>query len=297
MDSSVRAMRLVPGHHQYLSGFGYIDFMINSDGTIGFDPAMSSYVDGAGSTTLIIRGLPVTVDVTQLSNTGYYLAHDIADQLDNTTAHAVRLLPGRHEFVTGFATIFYTVTPDGRFDYDPALGGFVSGAGTTTLVVRGLPVTVDVTQLSNSGYYLAQDIVAPFDNTTAHTVRLMPGLHEFVSGYVTFFYTVTADGRFEYDSSMSSYLDGSGTTTLVVRGLPVTIDATRMAGAFFLANDVGTQFDNTVHVVRLLPGQHFFFTTALSFFFTVQPDGTVDYDPGLTGVSGRGTSTLVVPGP
>jgi hypothetical protein len=57
--------------------------------------------------------------------------------LDNFPARvvqALRLLPGRYRFVSGYTAFEFTVTAAGTIDYDSALT-FLSGRGTTTLTV------------------------------------------------------------------------------------------------------------------------------------------------------------------
>src|SRR5262249_28466027 len=75
----------------------------------------------------------------------------------------------------------------------------------------------------------------------------------------------------------------------------VTVDATALSGSY-LFMDYATYEDAAPISVTLLPGQsHFFYTYGSSaVYFTVNADGTVDYDPALDGfMSGRGTGSLV----
>ena len=89
-----------------------------------------------------------------------------------------------------------------------------------------------------------------------------------------------------------------GTATLTVRGLPATVDATRVSCPAFGLNPT-TRWLLTrpaAQQVRLLPGSYTFVSCATgpSFPVTLTPAGTFDYPPDLPAVSGRGTATLVV---
>jgi phenolic acid decarboxylase len=127
------------------------------------------------------------------------------------------------------------------------------------------------------------------------TTRLLPGQHAFWNyGGSSQSFTVANDGTIDYDSALDGFVSGRGTSSLAVTGVALTIDPTAR-GASYLWVDY-TVLEATAPVtVRLLPGQHaVWFSTGLSYSFTVAADGTIDYDPALDGVfSGRGTSTLV----
>ncbi|MBL7512399.1 hypothetical protein I6A94_21380, partial [Frankia sp. CN4] len=110
-------------------------------------------------------------------------------------------------------------------------------------------------------------------------------------------FTVGADGRVDFDPQIG-YASGRGTTTLAVQGLPVTIDATALTcQAFALSPTTGwIPAHPAAGQPRLLPGSFTFVScpAGRTFPLVLTPAGTFDYNPGLTGVSGRGTSTLVV---
>ena len=238
--------------------------------------------DGIEASTLI--------DAHELSG-----AYVWVDYVSYPSASPIRitLTPGQHALWNyGGSPLSFTVADDGTVDYDPALEGIVSGQGTASLAVHGLAVTIDASELSNP--YLWVDYTA-FDSAAPFTTRLLPGQHAFWTyGGSSQSFTVANDGTIDYDSALDGFVSGRGTSSLAVTGVALTIDPTAR-GASYLWVDY-TVLEATAPVtVRLLPGQHaVWFSTGLSYSFTVAADGTIDYDPALDGVfSGRGTSTLV----
>jgi hypothetical protein len=107
--------------------------------------------------------------------------------------------------------------------------------------------------------------------------------------------TVTRDGKFDFDPALT-HLSGQDTSTLVLHGVQVTVDPTRIDGWWALRGVTGDLDTSTPVTVTVMPGQYRFLApdAGLDFVFTVTPGGTVDYDPSLTYLSGQGTPTLIV---
>jgi hypothetical protein len=109
---------------------------------------------------------------------------------------------------------------------------------------------------------------------------------------------VNADGTVDYDASMDTFLSGRGTNELRIQGVSVTIDATELSGSY-LFTDYASYANAAEINLKLLPGDsHFFYTYGGSmFYFTVNANGTVDYDTSMDSfVSGRGTGELRLEG-
>ncbi|MBL7500168.1 hypothetical protein I6A81_28765 [Frankia sp. CN7] len=288
--------QLAPGRYTvHTPGSAAVPFTVNSIGRVDFDPQIS-YLSGRGTTTLAVQGLPVTVDATSLTAQAFSIA-PATGWLNSRTSQVVRLLPGRYSFtVAGSTPVPFTVGADGRVDFDPQIG-YASGRGTTTLAVQGLPVTVDATSLTAQAFSIAP-ATGWLNSRTSQVVRLLPGRYSFtVAGSTPVPFTVGADGRVDFDPQIG-YASGRGTTTLAVQGLPVTIDATALTcQAFALSPTTGwIPAHPAAGQPRLLPGSFTFVScpAGRTFPLVLTPAGTFDYNPGLTGVSGRGTSTLVV---
>ena len=200
----------------------------------------------------------------------------------------------------------FDVELDGTVTFDSAYDGVASGSGTTTLTLIGTDVMIDGTALSALGLLVYANGWLTLDNSTTHTLRLMPGSH-FVqySGNVgnrpQLNFDVELDGTVTFDSAYDGVASGSGTTTLTLIGTDVMIDGTALSalGLLVYANGWLTLDNSTTHTLRLMPGSHFVqYTEAGSTMvipFTVDQAGSIDYDPSFDSlVSGRGTSTLTI---
>jgi hypothetical protein len=157
--------------------------------------------------------------------------------------------------------------------------------------VNGYAVTLDASAL---GVPTVSVDGVPCDASAPYRVNLVPGAHTLTTnGSDVASFTVNADGTV---GSASGALTGSG-STLVVNGFAVTLDPTAL-GVAGLALD-GRPLDGTApSTVNLLPGQHTLTTNGTDVtMFTVNPDGTVSYDPALEGaLTGSGTTALAVNG-
>src|SRR5262249_44797084 len=139
------------------------------------------------------------------------------------------------------------------------------------------------------------------DSGLSDYLHLTPGTHtltDFLGSSVTF--TAAADGTVDYDHALDPVLSGRGTTTLVVNGVTVTIDAPALSvrDSLLLENAVLVRSATAVSFT-VLPGNLFLRDGAGGgdFRFTLNANGTVSYAPSLEGLlSGAGTSTLVVHG-
>ena len=211
--------------------------------------------------------------------------------------------------------VTFTVESDGVIDFDASLDGFVSGRGTSTLVLNGFPVTVDGTSLSyrflNMFWIPGISVLNDFEIP----LQLLPGTHQlfintaansFPENPVIFF-SVNVQGEIDFDMSLDGFVSGRGTDTLVLNGFPVTIDGTdlsyRFLNMFWLP---GTSIPNDFALhLQLLPAEHRFFINAGAntflenpvFFFSVSELGLIDFDTSNDGYfSGRATNTLVLDG-
>jgi protein involved in polysaccharide export with SLBB domain len=286
---------LAPGqHYVYVTGYEENWFTVNADGTISYDAALEGAFSGAGTTSLAISGRAVALDASLLGVGIVYLDGVAHDATAPFTAH---LLPGQHYvYVTSYEETWFTVNQDGTIAYDAALEGVFSGAGTTSLAISGRAVTLDASALGVTGLYVdgvLHDATAPF------TVHLLPGRHyEYVTGYDMNWFTVNPNGTISYDAALEGALSGSGTTALTINGRAVTLDASLLGvGTVYLdgvAHDATAPF-----TASLLPGQHYLSTTGANLiWFTVNQDGTINYDPALDGtLSGRGSASLVLLAP
>ena len=278
-----------------------VNFTVNANGTVQYDPTLEGILTGAGSSTLVVHGVTVTVDTTHLSTPS--LALDTEVSVSNAAPFAFTTLPGTFRLADNFASgasLNFTVNADGTVSYDPSLEGIVTGAGTATLAVLGVTVTVDPTPLSSPIMVLDTEI--SLGNSAPLVFTTLPGTYsivddEAVGASVQF--TVSAGGTVSYDPSLEGILTGSGTSTLTVHGITVTIDATHLSLQTLDVDDSEVSLTSQPFTFSALPGQIFLGDPqeATVMQLTINPDGTVTYDPSLQGIfTGSGTNTLTVNG-
>jgi hypothetical protein len=105
-------------------------------GTVGYGVEQRTYLDGVGTSTLVVRGLEVAVDARRLSNPLFNLSSETVN-LGTAEVHVFRLIPGRHLFNNRqSATFVFVVNADGTVDYDDEQRTYLDGAGTPTLIVE-----------------------------------------------------------------------------------------------------------------------------------------------------------------
>jgi hypothetical protein len=278
-----------------------LNFTVNANGTVHYDPTLEGILTGAGSSTLVVHGVTVTVDTTHLSTPNLVIESEVS--VSNTAPFAFSTLPGTFQLMDGYASgssLNFSVNADGTVSYDPSIEGIVTGAGTATLTVLGATVTVDATPLTSP--ILGLDSEIPLGNSAPLAFTTLPGTYtivddEAVGASVQF--TVAANGTVSYDPSLEGILTGSGTSTLTVHGITVTIDATHLSLQALDVDDAIVPLTSQPFTFSALPGQLFLADpqedTAL--YFTINQDGTIGYDPSLQGIfTGSGTNTLVVNG-
>ena len=102
----------------------------------------------------------IKIDATALSCPSFAIP-GIVDALERKINQTVTLEAGSFKIRTAGvdADLRFSVTPDGRVDYaneiDVHQGGFLSGRGSTTLVVLGFAITLDGTLLGTINYAIA----------------------------------------------------------------------------------------------------------------------------------------------
>jgi hypothetical protein len=290
----VQPFRLSLGTHVLLTSPGYrIVFTVTDSWTVDYDHRYDHVVAGRGTQTLAVHGLPVTVDTTGTSYSDTAVSGTGWPNIGKV--RTLNLLPGPHLVQAPSGSVVpFRVTDAGRVEFDPALDRMLSGRNTTTLAVRGLPVTVDTTDtdytntaISGTGWLTVG---------TVRTLNLLPGPHYVqapTGGAVRF--QVTDAGRVAVDESR--WVSGSGTSTLTVHGVAVTIDATATTHTGIrVAGVPGWKDPHHVQTVRLLPGNHRIGTLdGRTYDFVVTDNGLIDYDPSLdTVLLGRNTTTLTI---
>jgi hypothetical protein len=162
-----------------------------------------------------------------------------------------------------------------------------------TLRVAGWAVTVDITALGLTSAVI-DGVTLDLPGPTA--LHFLPGRHwSFLQGVYTYF-TVNADGTLDYDASLQGALTGRGTTSLSYLGRAVTVDITALGLSSAVIDGVTLDLPRPT-ALHFLPGRHWSYLQNVYTYFTVNADGTLDYDASLEGaLTGRGTTTLTLAG-
>jgi hypothetical protein len=199
-------------HEIFTIGSDAIDFTVNPDGTVAYDPSLQGALAGAGTTELTIAGRTVSFDPTALGTATVFID---GRAFAGTAPFTVKLLPGQHAVGTaaGLTPATFTVGNDGTVGYDPSLQGALTGAGTATLTVAGVSVPIDPTALDEPTFTV--DGTA-YNASAVATVLLLPGGHYLQTNAGTEAFTVNADGTIAYDPLLGNVFSGAGTKTLTV---------------------------------------------------------------------------------
>ncbi|HUS28813.1 MAG TPA: Ig-like domain-containing protein [Kofleriaceae bacterium] len=314
------AIRVLPGiyrmGYQTHSSAGYNEcaftFNVGADGQTSVATGASAYV-GTGQNLLDVRGYTLNV---QSSIIGY--SHGVNLLTDpGVPSYSLHVLPGPTEYFVFTengndypytANAFdFSVTSDGKVTYSPTVETYVSGAGTSTLIVEGFSIRFE-TPLVGYNHGVAQISGQP---SSTLTVSLLPGVYKYyVTNYTLakqyganfFIFYVSPTGTVTYDPSLT-YLRGANTSTLYVDGVKLHI-TTPLVGYNHGINLIAGQ-TRTDEDVYVLPGAYSYYVTtfvggqylANEVDFSVGTSGAVDYAATFDGwLHGRGTSTLNVAG-
>jgi hypothetical protein len=283
---------LAAGNHAVgTTGGDPISFTVSANGAVSYDSTLEGVLSGNGTNSLSINGVSVQMDASALS--GGSLAVD-STVYNSSAPVGLHLLSGQHSLCTyGGTPVPVTVAADGNVSYDPNLEGILSGNGTTSLSVNGVAVQIDASALS--GTCLTLDNAA-YDSTALLNLQLLPGRHVLKNGSAPISFTVNTDGTVSYDPALEGVFSGSGSGTLAVHGVSLTVDATVLGGTPLNLDSIA--YDSSAPLnLNVLPGQHFIQGgDGTTYSFTVNLDGTVNYDPSLDGttLTGQGTTVLVL---
>jgi hypothetical protein len=138
--------------------------------------------------TVKFVGFPFSFDARALSTNMYVIeAMDLDHELTpSATVHTYHLMAangyGMQIGAAIVASFSWGIGPAGLVTYPVADGTFLSGRGTTTLVVNGLPVSVNATGLGSGNFSLGPDVFGPtFSQSAPQDLRLVPSVYEFES--------------------------------------------------------------------------------------------------------------------
>jgi hypothetical protein len=303
VDGSTGAvLSLSPGTYTFQQPDIDSDFLfeITSEGFVTYTPAHDSFLSGRGTSTLVVRGLSITLDATLLSHNLLPTVRESSYLLRDRT-HEMHLLPASSY---GFyvergilADFLFGVDANGQVIVDSRFAGFAQADGRT-LKILGYRLTLDGRALSHDLKPIVIESFLPRDRT--HELTLIPAFRytfQPAAGIVAdFFFDVDVSGQIVIDPRYGGFATVSG-RSLTINGYQITIDGQQLshdlAVSIFAPNQNILLRDRT-HELTLIPAVGYSFVSApgiaADFQFALNVDGQVVVDPrygGFATASGR----------
>jgi hypothetical protein len=310
--SSPLLLSLEPGTYRFLQrreANSNFEFYVTSQGKIDYDQAHDAYLDGRGSDTLVVRGVPVLIDGTRLSHALFPKGFGSAS-LSSRQVHALALLPSR-----GYAfastpemsdVLRFDVAPDGSVTLDPEFRG-IAEVHDGILRIDGFRITIDTHGLSHSLLPLIPGYDGGELTPGQHVLNVLPSPagYTFISasGVSTdFSFVVGLDGRVSVDPQFSKFAEASG-QTLRIRGYDITIDTTALSHALLplLLGWPGNSLPPGRNQLTIVPGAiGYLFITAsgivADFSLLLKAEGLIVVDPRFAGFAESSGRTLTIKG-
>jgi hypothetical protein len=290
-------LTLSPGTHTLTQEFtnNSVQFTVAADGTVNYDPSLNGVLSGQGTTTLVVNGATITVDATALQADVPYLRLNGVSPVESTSApFSITVLPGPDLFAQAYTnnSVQFNVLANGTVTYDPSLEGVLTGTGTSTLTIHGVTVTVDATALQADVPYLRLNGVSPSESTSApFPITVLPGPNSLAQAFTNdaVLFNVGNDGTITWGPSLNGVLTSNGPNSLTIHGVAVTVDATALQSAvpsLTLNTASAIEPTNAPFTITVLPGPNTLAEYGSNNYvqFTVNPDGTISYDPSLQGI-------------
>jgi hypothetical protein len=242
-------------------------------GTWSLPSSCGGAASGGGTNTLLLSGLPITLDTTDLSTGVYPLLYGNFVVNAGTTQTFTWMPQPPVEMVVGSALPSLCqlgLAADGTATLAHCGPSAVGSGPTVTLV--GFPFSFDARALSTDMYVIeAMDLDHEITSSaTVNSYHLMAangyGMQIGAGIVASFSWGIGAAGRVYYRLADATFLSGRGTTTLVVKGLPATINATGLgSGTFTLGPDVfGPTFSQSApQDLKLVPSVYEFESSEL----------------------------------
>ncbi|SOD88027.1 hypothetical protein [Streptomyces sp. Ag109_G2-15] len=245
----------------------------------------------------------ITIDTSALSYTKFTIPGRGPEVLDGAAAPTLSLLPGTYSFVQselGEPAFRFDVADGDVVTYDAESEAFLDGKGTRNLVVRGFPVVMQTSALSED---LGLRITGrPTLGRGSHDLRLTPGRYGFflALGLSDLEFRLGADGQVTVPPAHAGYATGNG-STLEIRGYTVTLDFRQLSHDLrpeLLGNDAVLS-RATTHQLTLVPSPSYRFSLKLGYtdlVYRLTPDGQVTVPPAHAGYATGNGSTLEIRG-
>ncbi len=176
---TVQSLTFQPGTYRFQIASGYyadFTFEVGADGKLAYASTFDGFLAGRGTNRLTIRGFAVTLDARYLSGDGILLVTPSSDWIRYQT---VRMVPASSYSVQQgagqVARFVFRLDANGDFQYDQArFGGFLRGAGSSTLEFLGYPVLVDARASGGDGLTIVPVRNLPFTAASVQCANLLP---------------------------------------------------------------------------------------------------------------------------
>jgi hypothetical protein len=309
------SITLMPGTYGFQQASGYFadfTFTVDAAGNVGFDVNFNSFLQGAGTSKLIVVGFPIQLVATALD-------HDLllmvagAGILSHTSAHNLQLVPASHYgFQPGsgiVADFEFGVDLSGQVVVNASYSSFASSTGTT-LTITGHRIHVDARALSHDllPIFLLGYTGGPLPRASVNQLTLIPASgYDFQPGsgiVASFSYAVDAAGNVVVDPRYASFASAVG-DTVTIRGHTVHIDGRGLSHDLLPISLIGYTEGflsrASVNPLTVIPAVGYNFQpgggVVADMNYTVGLDGTVSFPISCNGfLGGSGTDTLVVGG-
>jgi hypothetical protein len=285
-------------------------FQVTADGLIDYDPIHDPFLSGRGTTTLTVRGFPITLAFDAKQPLSHDLMFNQAARdviLARTqTHHVLNLIPG-----TGYsfratpntiADFSFDVEANGKVTIAPEYKGFAETDGTT-LTISGYRITIDGSALSHDLrlYLIGNEEILSRHQT--HPLTLIP-----TAGY-TFWPTIRDLANFRFDLSLDGqiildpkYADVAmvQADVLVLKGYPITIDGRSLSQdlKLDLIGNTDNLSRNQTYPLNVFPAKGYAFQPAAkipeNFQFEVDLNGQIVVDPKYTNFAVAAGRSLIL---
>ncbi|WP_328960783.1 hypothetical protein [Streptomyces virginiae] len=238
-----------------------------------------------------------------MSYTKFTIPERGPEVLDGAAAPTLSLLPGTYNFVQselGEPGFRFEVTDGGVVTYDPGSETFLDGKGTRDVVVRGFPLEINTSALSED---LGLRVTGrPTLGRGSHNLKLVPGRYGFflALGVSDLEFRLGADGQVAVPPAHAGYASGNG-STLEIRGYTVTFDFRQLSHDLrpeLLGNSTVLS-RATTQQLTLVPCSTYRFTLAIGYaelVYALTPEGQVTVPPAHAGYASGNGSTLEIRG-
>lgn len=294
-----RTWPMEPGTYQFKlinDAIPAVTFEVRADGAVFYDDNVAGFLEGLGSTRLIVKGYPVTVDAKLLTLTQFNIPSVTPVPVSTQKDYTFQLLPGAYQiYVVGLAYGF-TLSQNGTISYDAALdvsnGGCFAGREITArLELRGYLITIIAKELSSPNIIYVGLTPSWVSTQDPQTFRLFPGFYNLQpsGSYALVGYRVTLQGKINYDEALEGCFAGLGTTQLELLGYPIEITADQLSSPEIIYQNAqptgGWRSTKDPQAFRLLPGWYNLQPSAsyASVSYGVTREGKIDYDEELEG--------------